>query len=826
MKQINTDKWGWLRNAIPIFVLAGLTFVFFSDVLFQNKIFIHRDLSRFFYPLREFSANEFLKLRIPLWDPYIHCGSPHLAELQTCVFYPLSAIYLLFPYPYAFNYFIIAHIFMAGLFTYILMREWGYSGHACFLSAIVFMFSGYIISVINLLASLASVIWLPLVILFYERSLKKDWVKNSIITGIFMALMFLGGEPVVLYATFFILFLFNGMVLDSAPSSRPFFRKGGASALRSNNINILRAKSRSIVLAVLIFLGLASFQILPFLEFLKHTSRGTMDFNEASMWSMPVYALSELFFPYLSESDYIYKDYWTRQSWLLVYYMGIAVVVFAFISLKFDTTKRRRAIFYILALGITLSFGRYTPLYYFLYKILPGFSLSRYPIKFFFMAAFSLAVLAGMGLDYYAKHARTDPRFSKFLKQILILGFLLAFIYLIFNLNFYPVCNFLKKMILNISNDFSGKIDRIEQLVVTGLYNIRRGIGLFMFLSVVMFFGIKKRINLNIVLFFILLAAFVDIFTANKNVYQNMDIKEFLKPGSAVEFLQKDKALFRIFDSPATLRQNMFVPEKGYFEGNAGLRERVVSDRGVSFGIYDAYGYGSLYNRRQEEVVDIIIRSNAPDATKLLDLLNVKYVISPKVFKASGYRISKKTEKVNIYENENFLARAFLADKAIVIKDEKKILEKMKSKEFNPSGEVILEEVLDFPPTADRSNNTARSSAPLLQYSSSEQSASILKYKPNYIEIEAITNESKFLVLSDTYYPGWRASVDEKPCKIYRADYVLRAVYLEPGKHIVKFTYDPFSFKIGMIVTLLTMILCVRLLVGTAQCAVPTKTWV
>ena len=758
MKQINTDKWGWLRNAIPIFVLAGLAFVFFSDVLFQNKIFIHRDLSRFFYPLREFSANEFLKFRVPLWDPYIHCGSPHLAELQTCVFYPLSAIYLLFPYPYAFNYFIIAHIFMAGLFTYILMREWGYSGYACFLSAIVFMFSGYIISVINLLASLASVVWLPLVILFYERSLKKDWVKNSIITGMFMALMFLGGEPVILYITFFILAL-------------------------------LGLRIKPMVLAIGVFLGLASFQILPFLEFLKYTSRGMMDFNEASMWSMPVYALSELFFPYLSESDYIYKDYWTRQSWLLVYYMGIATVVFAFISLKFDSTKRRRAIFYILALGLALSFGRYTPLYYFLYKTLPGFNLSRYPIKFFFMAAFSLAILAGMGMDYYARHAKTDPRFRKFLKQILILGFLLAFIYLVFNLSFYPICNFLKKMILNISNDFSGKIDRIEQLVITGLYNIRRGIGLFMFLSVVMFFGIKKRINPGIVLFFILLAAFVDIFTANKNVYQNMDIKEFLKPGSAVEFLQKDKALFRIFDSPATLRQNMFVPEKDYFEGNAGLRERVVSDRGVSFGIYDAYGYGSLYNRRQEEVVDIIVRSDAPDATKLLDLLNVKYVISPKIFKASGYRISKKTEKVNIYENENFLPRAFLADKAVIIKDEKKILEKMKSKDFEPEKEVILEEEV-----LERTGRVSR-----------EESVSILKYEPNYVEIKAETSAPKFLVLSDTYYPGWKASVDEKPCKIYRADYVLRAVYLESGKHIVKFTYDPFSFKIGAIITLVTV---------------------
>ncbi len=745
---------------VPILVLAGLTLIFFSDALFQNKIFIHRDLSRFFYPLREFSAGQFLAGRIPLWDPYIHCGSPHLAELQTCVFYPFSIIYLLFPYPAAFNYFLIAHIFLGGVFVYLLMREWAYSAYASFLSALVFMFSGYKISVINLPASLASVIWLPLVILFYERALKKDWVKNSIITGVFMTMMFLGGEPVILYTTFFILVLIAGF------------------------------RMKPMTLAIAVFLGLSAFQILPFLELVRQSSRGMMDFNEASMWSLPVYALSELFFPYLSESDYIYKDYWTRQSWLLVYYMGITMVIFAFISLKFDSSKRRKAMFYILALGLALSFGRYTPLYYFLYNILPGFKFSRYPIKFFFMAAFSLAVLAGMGMDYYAGAVKIDLKFRKFLKQILAFGFALSLIYLIINLNFYQISGFLKKAILNIGSDYSGKIDRITQLVLTGLHNIRRGIGLFMFLSVVMFLGIKKRVSVNAVLVSILLVCVIDIFTANKNVYQNMDMKEFLKPGKAVEFLQNDKSLFRIFDSPADLRQNMFVPEKGYFEGNIGLMERVVSNRGMSFGIYDAYGYGSLYNRREEEIMNIIIRSNAPNETNLLSLLNVKYVISPKDFKADGYSIAKKTEKVNIYENKNYLARAFLADKAVVIKDKKKILEKLKSKEFKPSREIILEEV----PEQYLAKRVSR-----------EESVNILKYEPGYVEIEARTEAPGFLVLSDTYYPGWKASVDGKEAKIYKADYILRAVFIEPGKHIVKFTYDPFSFKIGAIITLGTI---------------------
>jgi len=807
LSKISINKWGWLNNTVPIFILSSLAVIFFSDVLFQGKIFIHRDLSRFFYPLREFSAAQFLSGKIPLWDPYIQCGNPHLAELQTCVFYPLSLIYLLFPYPQAFNYFIVVHIILAGLFTYILMRDWDYSTHASFFSAAVFMFSGYIISVINLLASLVSVIWLPLVILFYERSLKENWLKNSIITGAFMTMMFLGGEPVILYSTFFILILFNRigvaerLVLSGVPSLSRDKAEGSSARNCLERSSLVLASLlqnargyRSIILAFMIFLGLASFQIVPFLEFVRQSSRNLMDFNEASMWSLPVYALSELFFPYLSESDYIYKDYWTRQSWLLVYYMGIAAIIFAFISLKFDSTRRRKAVFLILAGGALLSFGRYTPLYYFLYNFLPGFKFSRYPIKFFFMAAFSLAVLAGMGMDYYAVRAKEDPAFQRFLKWLMGIGASLSFIYLLLNLNFSEVCDFLKQMALNAGGDFSVKADRIGPLVTTGLHNIKRGIGFFMVLSVIMFFGTKKRMGLKLALVFILLLAITDIFTANKNVYQNIGIKEFVRPGATIEFLQKDKSLFRIFDSPATLSQNMFVPEKGYLESNLALIERVVSNRGVSFGIYDAYGYGSLYNKRHEEVMDIIVRSKTPDETSLLNLLNVKYVISPKNLKINGYKMAKKTEKVNIYENKGFLPRAFLAGKAVVIKNEKAILERLKSRDFKPEKEVILEDDYQL-------------SAVSFQLSavSFQEGVSILKYDPGEVIIEAKIDAPRFLVLSDTWYPGWKAYVDGKLDKIYRADYILRAVYLQKGKHIVRFTYDPFSFKIGCIITFATI---------------------
>jgi len=472
----------------------------------------------------------------------------------------------------------------------------------------------------------------------------------------------------------------------------------------------------------------------------------------------------------------------------MVYYMGLSSLIFAFISLKFDTTKRRKAFFYILVLGLVLSFGKYTPIYYLLYRLMPGFSLSRYPIKFFFMVTFSLAVLAGMGLDYYRKNVLESAALKRFLKAGLVVGFISSIFYLLINLNFTKIYNFFYSDVLS----FIDTKEELRQLLYTALWNIKRGFGILMLLFLVMFLPSQRKIKLNLALPILTLILLMDIFTGNTVVYLNMDIDEFLKPGKTIEFLKKDKGLFRIFDSPATLSQNMYVPERDYFEGVHSLKNRMVSNRGVGFGIYDAYGYGSLYNERHEDLMVEIVRQKLPDESNLLDLLNVKYVISPKEFNAEGYNLVEKGGKINIYENKNVLPRAFLVDKAVVIKDEKEILEKLTSKDFEPSAEVILEEGQG---TWDKGQGKIR----------------ILDYKANQVIIEAEVDGPRFLVLSDSYYPGWKAYVDGEEVKIYRADYVLRAVRLEPGKHIVKFIYDPFSFKIGAIITLLTILILLTL---------------
>jgi hypothetical protein len=78
----------------------------------------------------------------------------------------------------------------------------------------------------------------------------------------------------------------------------------------------------------------------------------------------------------------------------------------------------------------------------------------------------------------------------------------------------------------------------------------------------------------------------------------------------------------------------------------------------------------------------------------------------------------------------------------------------------------------------------------------------------NRLQLHVEASGDSFLVLSDTYYPGWKVYVDGEKKKIYRANYTFRAVPLRPGTHQVEFVYDPLSFKLGAMITFLTIIGC------------------
>jgi uncharacterized membrane protein YfhO len=84
------------------------------------------------------------------------------------------------------------------------------------------------------------------------------------------------------------------------------------------------------------------------------------------------------------------------------------------------------------------------------------------------------------------------------------------------------------------------------------------------------------------------------------------------------------------------------------------------------------------------------------------------------------------------------------------------------------------------------------------------ETVSIVSYLPNGILLDVTAAAPGYLVLSEVYYPGWRAYVDGQEEVIWRANYTFRAVHLEPGSHRVRFLFAPLTWKVGLGVSLVT----------------------
>jgi len=129
-------------------------------------------------------------------------------------------------------------------------------------------------------------------------------------------------------------------------------------------------------------------------------------------------------------------------------------------------------------------------------------------------------------------------------------------------------------------------------------------------------------------------------------------------------------------------------------------------------------------------------------------------------------------------------ARASIAESVLPARDGEEALRLLMNRE---SDALILELVGDQPLSAGAGT------------------ASWLSDLPTEIEIEVEMEQEGWLVLRDTFDPGWEAQIDQSEAKIFRADYLFRAVRVPEGKHVVRFRYRPDSFYWGTVSSLLSL---------------------
>ena len=181
--------------------------------------------------------------------------------------------------------------------------------------------------------------------------------------------------------------------------------------------------------------------------------------------------------------------------------------------------------------------------------------------------------------------------------------------------------------------------------------------------------------------------------------------------------------------------------------------------------------------------------------------------IDPALIDSDAWRLVEEAGAARVYENLRAMPRAWLTNEVVSVNADQ-ALDAIKTGTL-PDGR-------SFDPA-----RTALVEAPVVlnsQSVDSKASATIASLSNNHMEVRTSSAAAAFLVTSDAFYPGWRASVDGQEATLYRADYAIRGVMLPPGEHTVSFDYNPRRFYPGAGLSVLSLLaLCALAWAGRAR---------
>ena len=460
-------------------------------------------------------------------------------------------------------------------------------------------------------------------------------------------------------------------------------------------------------------------------------------------------------------------------------------------------------------MSILLAFGNYTPLFRLLYR-LPGFSFFRVPSRFLYLTALCVSVMAGIGLDGLTSLSGSDARPMRMRRWLawgvgscvallvigtIVGGFLLrwgrqpilAFAERFVRARFYGQAyrvqpwQYYADRIASIYAAAENALDITNPFVLEALL-----VGLALLALLALWH--RGRVGPRVLQLSLVALIVVDMLFQHGGYARTHDIEAALSTPHAVEILARDRELFRIYQ--------VLGPEQVAGAVDYGL---LPANYNMLFGLSGVGVYSALGSTRYHEFMGELGTVNlaygvAPISPQqvlsnltVLSLLNVKYILSRQALDDPRLRLVSNADPL-IYENTTVLPRAFFVPRHRVL-SEKELLTALRSGTFDPLQEVLLE-VEPLPPSGE----PARVSR-----------ATIATYEAQRVIVDVETDGNGFLVLSDLYYPGWRARIDGRDATTYQANYVMRAVPVGAGRHRVEFDYRPDSFRLGAAITMLTL---------------------
>jgi len=766
---------------LPFIILLVLALIYFAPFLSGKKMMYGSDWLLGGYSKRVWSTQYILENKeIPMWFPHIFGGCPTVAAFFGDIFSPHTLLFLIFPVHTVWAYLFVTYIFLAGVGIYLFLKEMKLGFYPALFGGLAYMFSGSLISTTYAghLGRLISVALLPLMLLFINKGVKRQKLHFFVFFSGITALSFLAGHfQMTYYATgiaiFYLIFLVFG--------ERKILKTRG----------IIKIASFFIVCIVVLTM-LVSISFLPVLRNLSFGARGiTKGYEYTTSWSMPTAELIDFVIPDFSGT---LNHYWGENYFKLNNeYMGILPIILLIIGVFFCFKDRRVKFFFFTGLAaMFLALGKNTAVFKIAYYIIPGIKKFRAPSLIFFVMVLCVTVIAAFGMKRVLE--RKDNK--RILMTILVFMACLLVFTFVAAVGKEGIVSFLKTHFSYMQ--LSQGSNKLKAFTENYSFFVR-GLGkalLFSILSFILILSfVKDKLKAVYVIPVLLLILIIDQWSVEKRFLESSpNPREYYEKDGVISFFEKDESIFRIFPFQ-------------YGRSNDGIL--------FMNGIQSLGGYHPNPLRRYQELTGagesvMFNPENLLRHTRLLDILNCKYVVgvplpddTMRFDERSRMQIRQLREyysKFNrvhqgqyaIYENPKDLTRAFFVEDYRVFDNKDDLLKFMETDEFQPERKVLLERKPDIihPDTIIGGSEVV-----------------IKKYNANTIELDVDAKTEGFLVLSENYYPRFNAYVDGIKRRVYIANYTLRAVAIEKGKHVVVFAYEDSSYTAGKIFSIIGFVI-------------------
>jgi hypothetical protein len=749
--QVNQKNIRLKKDGIGILILFAIAVILFSPMLFGDKVIFYRDFTFVTFPFKYFLAQTFQEGAIPYWNTNVYAGMPFMAGFHAGVFYPPGILFFLKDTVLALNLFYLFHYLILGSFSFLLARSWGISFASSLCCGITGMLSGFIVASTLLSNFFMAAVWLPMVFWLFHQFWSRNHIGYFIGLVVAIASQTLAASPEISIMTMILLYAHSLYFLPKA----------------SGILGVVRM-AVPLGLAVLLALSLAALQLIPTARLMDHSLRDMgMTFENHSQWSLAPDKLSTLVLSPDYEGLLETRDY---PSWFSGFfhtiYMGVLGLVFVLLGFIFRREKPIGFWLVVFILGIFLSFGKFNPIYGIAYPWVPLLNLFRFPEKYFFISSFAAIFLSGYVMDILIKGV--EKRGLKIIPIVSVLVFVFG-------------------TILSVAM-WRSYLDVKLPLAVLLIFGC----------SLVMFY--YRRFSPSMFAAVVCLLILLDLGAKDLQLLPTIDRKFYEERPLVMDIVGDSFGKHRVYSGRIEKTPNPDInPPAPTWMAELFLSKQYLRPfTGMTLDIEHAGGHPGLGLELRRHLVWFyaLIDATPEKRYRILKRSNVKYWIerdSLTRFNAQGVPLIFP-DRVKIWDDA--LPRAYMVGR-IKLEEKSKILDTYYDESFDPLKEVLFSEPVEFNPPSHFKGTVEE-----------------VIYRPNHVTVKTTQQGSGFLVLLDSYFPGWTVKVDGEEKPILQANHFYRAVQLDSGSHTLEFDYIPEGFKAGLIVSATTCIFLMILPLG------------